>query len=307
VLADTVRDLTEQEYELIRRLVHDQSGINLGEQKQQLVRARLGKRLRSGRFPSFRAYYNHVKEDASGDELCALLDAISTNTTHLFRERQHFEFLAESLQDALRDRAWRAANNPLRVWSAGCSSGEEAHSIAMILDDVLREKGVTNLFAARDSRAGRAKGEKVPDACFGLDWKILATDISTRVLERARAGVYESHRLGTVPRSFRQRYFVCGGDDQLEVRISPALARRITFARFNLTTDHFPFRHGFHYIFCRNVMIYFDRPTQQRLVAKFAAQLRPGGYLLIGHSESLNGIAHGLRYVRPTIYQGPFS
>jgi chemotaxis protein methyltransferase CheR len=278
VLNELERDLTDQEYELFRKLVYEKSGINLGGQKQQLVRARLGKRLRAGRFKSYRQYYEFVKNDPTQAELSALIDAISTNTTHLFREQQHFDFLARTLRALLEDRKWRAANNPLRIWSAGCSSGDEPYSIAMTLDD---------LTSGRD-----------------CDWKILATDISTQVLERAKSGLYEGHRLGTVPAPFRQRYFArAPGHERGPVQVRQELRARIRFSYFNLMTPVFPFKHGFHFIFCRNVMIYFDRPTQEQLVARFAGQLRPGGYLLIGHSESLNAIQHPLRYVQPTIYQ----
>lgn len=273
-----VEDLSAADYELFRVLVYEKTGINLGEQKQQLVRARLGKRLRAGKFKSYRAYYESVKADASGRELCALIDAISTNTTHLFRERQHFEFLTQTLRDWAGNRSWRAANDAVRIWSAGCSSGEEPYSLAMTLDDAL---------------------SMTP----GVDWKILATDISIRMLERARAGVYETHRLGTVPDAYRRRYLLPAEEDRTASQIHPELRRRITFSRLNLITDRFPFRHGFHFIFCRNVMIYFDRPTQKTLVDKFTAQLRPGGYLVIGHSESLNAMEHSLGYVQPTIYQ----
>ncbi len=277
MLVEVERDLTPKEYELFRRLVYENSGINLGTQKQQLVRARLGKRLRALGLRSYREYYDYVCKDRSGAELCALLDAISTNTTHLFREKQHFDFLARTLKQQLEDARWRAANSILRIWSAGCSSGDEPYSIAMTVADTVGTS---------------------------LDWKILATDISTRMLERAKAGWYEVHRLGTVPPLMRQRYFTHPpGSDRTLVQVVPELRRRITFARLNLMDESFPFRHGFHYIFCRNVMIYFDRPTQESLVAKFAAHLRPGGYLLIGHSESLNSLKHTLRYVQPTIYQ----
>jgi len=283
VLTQTESSLTQEEYELFRRLIYEKTGISLGDRKQQLLRARLGKRLRGGEFRSYRAYYEYVRKDASGTELCQLIDAISTNTTHLFRERQHFDVLATTLQQQLTDRAWRAVNSTLRIWSAGCSSGDEPYSIAMVVDDVI-------------------------GAQQGMDWKVLATDISTRMLDRARSGVYDLHRLGTVPDRFRRCFFrPVGPRERRAAQVIARLRERITFARFNLMSDHFPFRHGFHYIFCRNVMIYFDRPTQETLVAKFASHLRPGGYLLVGHSESLNGIRHGLQYVKPTIYQRTIS
>jgi chemotaxis protein methyltransferase CheR len=135
-----------------------------------------------------------------------------------------------------------------------------------------------------------------------VDWKLLATDISTRILERARAGLYDLHRIGTVPEPLRRRYFVRAAEPGL-MQVHPSLRARITFAHLNLMRDHYPFRHGFDFIFCRNVMIYFDHATQAALVNKFARHLRPGGFLLIGHSESLNNLQHPLRYVQPTIYQ----
>ncbi|MBN2447851.1 MAG: hypothetical protein JXO22_14055 [Phycisphaerae bacterium] len=269
-----VRDLTREEYELFRKLVYEKVGINLGERKLQLVRARLAKRLRQGRFRTFREYYSFVKGDQSGDELVHLIDAISTNTTHLFRENQHFDFLAEKLRDWVANHD--AADNELRIWSAACSSGEEPHTLAMVVADAL---GKTS-----------------------FNCRILATDISTRVLERARVGRYETERLTSVPESFQRRFFERDSDDQ-HMRIRSELLNCIKFARFNLMSEQFPFRRGFHFIFCRNVMIYFDRPTQQTLVGKLAKHLLPGAYLIIGHSESLNAIDHPLRYVRPSIYQ----
>jgi chemotaxis protein methyltransferase CheR len=274
---ETIHDLTAEDYELFRRMVYEHSGINLGEQKMQLVRARLGKRLRQGGFKSYRAYYEYIRQDKTGRALCGLIDAISTNTTHLFREKQHFEFLAEVLREWTTDGATRDRARTVRIWSSACSSGEEAYSIAMTAHDALSLSPRTEL-------------------------KILATDISTNVLDRARAGIYELHRLGTVPESFRRRYFVSTGE-RGQVRIAPDLQRLITFARLNLIAGRFPFRHPFDFIFCRNVMIYFDRQTQTTLVNRLAEHLRPGGYLLIGHSESLNSISHPLTYVRPTIYQ----
>lgn len=277
MLGESIGELTNQEYELIRRLVYEKSGINLGEHKQQLVRARLGKRMRAGRFASYRAYYEHIRTDPTGGELSALIDAISTNTTHLFREKQHFDFLAQTLREWAEDRTWRGRHGTVRIWSAGCSSGEEPYSIAMTVDDVLSR-------------------------FHGVDWKILATDISTRVLARARQGLYEAHRLGTVPKEFQRRYFVRGAEPGY-MQVHPNVRARITFAHFNLMQERFPFRHGFHFVFCRNVMIYFDRATQQALVGRFAQHIQPSGYLIIGHSESLNSIQHPFGYVRPTIYR----
>lgn len=278
---DDIRDLTREEYELFRKLIYEKAGINLGDQKMQLVRARLGKRLRQGGFKSFRAYYEKLKNDATGDELVSFIDAISTNTTHLFREKQHFDFLQERLKEWADDRAWRSKNgSEVRIWSAACSSGEEPHSLAMACEDALANTGLT--------------------------FRILATDISTRVLDRARQALYEPHRLGTVPEAYRRRFFQSVRYNGVAMaQVHSRLLERITLTRFNLMADRFPFKRGFHAIFCRNVMIYFDRPTQEGLVNRQAAHLRPGGFLIIGHSESLNALKHPLTYIRPTIYQLP--
>jgi chemotaxis protein methyltransferase CheR len=274
-----VEDLTRQDYELIRKLVYAHSGINLGDQKMQLVRARLGKRMREGGFGSFGAYYRYVQKDATGEELCRLLDAISTNTTHLFREARHFELLGDLVGHWMTDTSKRAADKTLRIWSAGCSSGEEPFSIAMVAHDRLRDHPAFEL-------------------------KILATDLSTRMLSRAKLGLFESHRTGTVPPALKHRYLArTEHNGQAMLQITPDLRKVVTFSRFNLMTPTFPFRHGFHVVFCRNVMIYFDRPTQQCLVNKFTQHLLAGGYLMIGHSESLNGIEHSLSYVEPTVYK----
>ena len=220
-----------------------------------------------------------MEKDPTGAELGALLDAISTNTTHLFREMRHFDVLRQILTGWVQDKSWRAKHTTLRIWSAASSSGEEPHSIAMVAHDVL-------------SRAG------------GIDLKILATDISTQMLEKARQGLYEAHRVGTVPQEYRNRYLRKVRENGVPcLQIAPELRSVIKFAHFNLMLPTFPFRQGFDVVFCRNVMIYFDRATQQTLVNKIAGHLHPGGYLMIGHSESLNTIQHPLAYVEPTVYR----
>ena len=274
-----VKDLTRQDYEKVRKLVYDQAGINLGDQKMQLVRARLGKKVRKLGCDSYAAYIEMVINDKSGRELSSLLDAISTNTTHLFREPRHFDLLAKLLRQWSSDPQWRKRHDCVRIWSAASSSGEEPYSIAMVADDALRGQG-------------------------GVDFRILATDISTRMLERAKRGVFDYHRVGTVPPQFKQRYLRNLRVDGEEcVQAIDDLRRRISFGRFNLMTPEYPFRRGFNVVFCRNVMIYFDKPTQEAVVNKMSRHLHEGGYLLIGHSESLNNLSHPLKYVEPTVYR----
>jgi chemotaxis protein methyltransferase CheR len=278
-MSTELKDLTRRDYEAICRLVYVQSGINLGHQKMQLVRARLGKLIRRGGFASYRAYLDYVEQDPSGEELCRLLDAISTNTTRLFREERHFHLLRDLVEAWVGDKAWRMKNDSLRLWSAGCSSGEEPYSLAMTADAAL---------------AGH------PD----VELKVLATDLSVQMLSRAKLGIFDLHRVGAVPSPLKQRYLRrVLQDGSTMMQIVPELRRVVRFARFNLMEPAFPFRHGFHVICCRNVMIYFDRSTQQELVGKFATALARGGYLLIGHSESLSNIQHTLKYVEPAVYR----
>ncbi len=178
-------DLTRKDYDLIKELVYANSGINLGDQKMQLVRSRLGKLVRQGGFESFREYYNHVERDSSGKEMGSLLDAISTNTTHLFREIKHFNLLGDIVVQWAQDKTWKSNNRVLRIWCAASSSGEEPHSIAMVVHDALRGH---------------------PE----IEPKILASDISTQMLAKAKQALYEPHRLGTVPAQFKSRYFKKG-------------------------------------------------------------------------------------------------
>ncbi len=278
IAVSETHDLSREEYNLFRKLVYENSGINLGEQKLQLVRARLGKRIRQEGYKSFRQYYEKVKTDSTGEELCELLDAISTNTTHLFREIKHFHLLEEVIKEWCEDKAWRSKNSTLRIWSSASSSGEEPYSIAMVAHDTLL---------------------KYP----GVDLKILATDISTQMLAKAKRGVFDIHRAGTVPPQYKKYLKQVVFEGQTVLQVDPIIRRAITYARFNLMTPTFPFKHGFNIIFCRNVMIYFDSQTQETLVNKFAQHLHDGGYLLIGHSESLNNLKHPFKYVKPTIYR----
>jgi chemotaxis protein methyltransferase CheR len=274
-----IKDLTRSEYELFRELIYKKSGINLGDGKMQLLRSRLGKQLRQGGFSSFRAYYDHVVKDQAGGELSTLLDAISTNTTHLFREESHFDFLRTVIRGWTEDAGWCAENKSLRIWSAGCSSGEEPYSIAMVVHDALRNHP-------------------------RIQPKILATDLSVPMLRRAKIGLFDPQRVGTVPPALAKRYLQkAQSDDGPRVQVTPEVRKLITFARFNLMTPKFPFRLGFHVIFCRNVMIYFDRTTQAGLVGRYHEHLISGGYLLIGHSESLSNVEHSFAYVEPTIYR----
>ena len=220
---------------------------------------------------------DYVRRDAGGTEFTAMLDALSTNLTHFFRESSHFEYLAREFLPSIVAAAPRRGRR-LRVWSAGCSSGEEPYSVAITLREHLPR----------------------PE---GLDVRVLASDISTRMLATAREGVYPAERLQDVPGSVRSRYFEClAARPVRRYRVAEPLRRMITFARINLM-EPWPMSGPFDVIFCRNVMIYFDKPTQERLIHRYWDVLTGGGVLFLGHSESLAGVAHRFRYVRPTVYR----
>jgi chemotaxis protein methyltransferase CheR len=271
--------ISTQLFQQFSQLVYQQCGINLHEGKRELLQARLNKRLRATGLQSYQEYYQYITSPDSKAEIVQFLDCISTNLTYFFREPKHFEFLEQVAVPELLVAKRKARNMRIRLWSAGCSTGEEPYSLAMCLlshfDDAERR-----------------------------DFRILATDISTRVLEIARRGAYTKDRVDKVPAALRQKYLQrrdgVGGEAYFEV--APLLRQVVSFRRLNLK-ERYPFSGPFDYIFCRNVMIYFDKPTQQDLVQKMATYLSPGGYLFVGHSESLTGLQHPLQYVRPSVYR----
>jgi chemotaxis protein methyltransferase CheR len=270
--------LKDSDFQNFSRYVYNKCGINLHEGKKELVKARLGKILRQRNFSSFRKYYNHVVNDKSGRELLLLLDALSTNLTYFFRESQHFDFLkARALPEIVKEKM-PSRNNTIRFWSAGCSSGEEAYSIAIAASEILNHNEKWHI-------------------------KILATDLSTKVLAKAHTGIYEKGKIDIIPYELKRRYFQ-RGDNKWKgyCRVKEEVKKNITFQRLNLGED-FRFTVPFDVIFCRNVMIYFDDFTKNTLIEKLFRNLSHGGYLFIGHAESLTSIKHPFKYIQPSIYQ----
>ncbi|MCD6392689.1 MAG: protein-glutamate O-methyltransferase CheR [Planctomycetes bacterium] len=272
--------LSESDFRKISNMVYEHCGINLHAGKKELVRARLAKRLRLGNFKTFPEYMNHVLKDKTGQEFSLLIDSLSTNLTSFFREKQHFEFLQSRFLPTLLEQKRQSSNFRIRIWSAGCSSGEEPYSIAIALLEATQGKG-------------------------RWDIKVLATDISASILELAKAGIYGIERVEPVPSLQKQKYLVPhrrNGHKMFEV--SNRLRDTVIFSYLNLMND-WPIKGPLDFIFCRNVMIYFDKATQSTLVNRFWDLLDSGGILFTGHSESLTGIEHKFKYVQPTIYMKP--
>lgn len=261
-------ELDEGTFAAIRRLVHEHSGIYLKGDKRNLVSTRLAKRLRELSLPSYRAYLQVLRDDHDGTEMTVLLDAISTNVTYFFREPDHFDVVRMAFG------GWKAdGQRRFRFWSAACSTGQEPYSLAITLLD---------------------------SGSQGLDIKILATDISTRVLATAMQGRYQGTVLDTVPDPLKTQYFEQVDDGY---QATDVLRNMIMFRHANLSQLPTPVKGPLDIVFCRNVMIYFEDQLRRNLVQEFRRVLRPGGYLLVGHSESLVGMHEGFKLERPSVYR----
>jgi len=262
--------LSPAEFDHIRRLAHQNFGLCLKDGKQSLVVARLGKELRRHGFRSFQQYCRHVEADPNGEAMAELANALTTNFTSFLREPAHFEFLRTNFVGALADKS------AVEIWTAACSTGEEPYSILFTLLEAMG-----------------------PNAAV----RILATDISTRALRAASAAVYDAAQVEALPAGWPQKYFLRGnGKWQGSYRVKAEYRQRVQFQRFNLISSPLPAR-KLPAVFCRNVAIYFDKPTQAAVVKRLASVLSPGGYIFIGHSESLAGVDHNLEYVRPALYR----
>jgi chemotaxis protein methyltransferase CheR len=267
--------LGDAEFDFIRHVIVENAGIVLGPNKRQLVQGRLARRLRELGLPSYEAYCDHVRESGP-EELVGLINALTTNVTAFFRENHHFDALASYMIPEALQR--NQATRRLRIWSAGCSTGEEPYCISMVAT------------------------ERLPSA-VRWDLKILATDIDSDVIATAKQGIYPLERLSAVPQDRLRRCFRKGvGPNAGQALIQPDVARHISFRTLNLQ-QAWPMKGPFDIIFCRNVMIYFDQVTRERLVGRFAELLTPGGYLCLGHSESIHAGTAPFRLVGKTIYR----
>ena len=266
--AALAQGLKPAEFEEIRRLAQKAFGLDLKPGKEQLVEARLGRMMRNGGFRSYREFCQRIVEDRTGESLAAMIDALATNHTAFYREAEHFNFLRDRVLPALRGRA------QVDVWCAACSTGEEVWTLACAIDEALP--------------AGRLH--------------ITATDISRKALAAAERAAYSAERCASLPAAWLARYFTAEAAPAAGYRVKPALRARAAFSRLNLMQT-FAWPRQFQIVFCRNVMIYFDAETQARAVEKLAASLEPGGYLFIGHAESLPRNTASLEYVQPAVYR----
>lgn len=268
----TVPTLTPREFDQIRRLAYDHFGLELRPGKEHLVSARLSKLVRALNFKSFQQYYEFLLADKSGESLTAMVDALTTNHTSFFREQQHFDFLKKTILPSLKVRP------RISIWSAACSTGEEPYSIAFCLAQNLLPEELRKT-------------------------RIVATDISTRVLRIAQAGEYGEERFtGAMLQQLRPYLIKPESRANGSLQVKKELRAMIEFRQQNLM-QNFSHLGSFPLIFCRNVMIYFDSATQEGLVQRLSEALEPGGYLFIGHAESLSRIHHSLDYVQPAIYR----
>lgn len=269
--------MSSREFASLSRFIYEQCGIKMPEGKKTMLEGRLQKRLRVLGMKSFAQYVDYLfQPDGNNEELVQMIDHVTTNKTDFFREPDHFDYL----QNHVLPEWWaKYGTRRLMLWSAGCSTGQEPYTLAMVLHE----------FAA-----GRP----------GFDFQILATDISTRVLEQAKKAVYSEELLAPMPSVMKSKYLLRSKDRQSGlVRIIPELRARVKFRRLNFLDDDFGLREPLDIIFCRNVIIYFDRQTQARLLQRFYTHMRNGAYIFMGHSETLSGLDVPLVSVAPTVYR----
>ena len=270
-------DLSDREYKLISDLVYRTVGIHLDEHKKTLIVGRLQKFLREKEFSNFSQYYDYVNSDPTGQALKTLVTNISTNYTFFFRENDHFTFFLKNVLPQITEMLKKYKSRDLRIWCAGCSSGEEPYTLAILLLEY-----------------------------FGSEIKlwetgVLATDISEKALEKANNGIYSDENISGIPLPLRNKYF--SRHDEKNWIVENQVKKLVLFRRFNLMRESFPFKKKFHVIFCRNVMIYFDKPTQNELVRRFYSNTEPGGYLFIWHSETLPRGDCSYDFIKPAVYR----
>lgn len=267
-------NITHKEFRLLAEYIEAHYGIHLKDEKQFLLAGRLQNVLIQMGFNSFMEYYNYIIADKSGEAVITLVDKITTNHTYFMRETNHFYYLRDKVLPFL---ANTVKDKDLRIWCAASSTGEEAYTLAIILDEYF---GKEKMF---------------------WDTKVLATDISSNVLETAKKAIYSNDKIALLPNQWKTQYF--SSYDKENSIVTDKIKKEVIFRNFNLMENVFPFKKKFHVIFCRNVMIYFDNETKEVLINKLYEMLNYGGYLFIGHSESINRETSRFKYICPAVYR----
>jgi chemotaxis protein methyltransferase CheR len=268
--------LTHAEFQRLSSFIYDELGIKLPDMKKVMLESRLQRRLRDLGMTSFKDYIDYVfSKHGRDNEMVHMFDVVTTNKTDFFRENMHFEYMNQFI---LKEVAQKNSNF-VNIWSAGCSSGEEPYTLTIVLSEAI-ENGLIS------------------------DFKILATDISTRILKMAVDAIYPLNRIEDIPLHLKKKYFLKSKDTlNKTARVIPELRRKITFERLNFMDDVYPINQIFDIVFCRNVIIYFDHQTQERVITKLCSKLKTGGYLFLGHSESIAGMNLPLVNVKPTVFR----
>ncbi len=269
--------LSNAEFKYIAGMLYERFGIYLSEQKRILVEGRLSKRLRQLGLFSFTLYFEYLLADKTGTELSELINRITTNHSFFFREREHFDFLVKTLLPGLEEKMRANSRYPVRIWSAGCATGEEVYSISMLLREYY--------------------GKRLDSIDLGL----LASDISLAALQEAGVGDYADAKLRELPPSYKKAYFVQKSEDVFSISLE--IKKMVLFKRLNLMAESFPMKGQFDAVFCRNVMIYFDQESRRKVVQTLFNYIKPGGYFFIGHSESLRREDCPFEYIKPAVYR----
>ncbi len=268
-----MQQISDKEFSMISAYIKNNYGISLASDKKSLVYSRLKNVLDKKGLKDFTEYYNYLIHDKTGEASITFIDKITTNHTFFMREVDHFEYLKETVLPYIEN---SAKDKDVRIWCAGCSSGEESYTLEMILTDYFKNKG-------------------------NWDTELLATDISTEILKKAIKGVYTKDQIKPLSEAWKNNYFKPISDSK--VTVIDSIKKNITYRKFNLMEPKFPFKKKFQVIFCRNVMIYFDDDTRTKLIKKFYDSSEKGAYLFIGHSETLNNIDTDYEYVMPAVYR----
>jgi chemotaxis protein methyltransferase CheR len=267
--------LSEDEFSKLRDLVFKVSGISLADTKKELVISRFSRRLKSLKLNSFAQYYNLLISPSGFTEVQNFINSITTNKTDFFRESHHFDFIISNFIPEILAKG----KKPVRIWSAACSTGEEPYTIAMVMHRHLVEP-------------------------YAVPVKIFASDIDTNALKTASVGVYDNQTISAIPEHYLKRYFLRGKDNNKGLyKIKNEIREMVTFKKLNFIADEYPITHTFDIIFCRNVIIYFNSETKKMVITKVLRYLNEGGYLMMGHSETLFNLIDGLVYLKNTIYQ----